>query len=253
MANFNTHVGVAAIGSGMLSTVCLGAGLSSPSDVATFAVVGTIGGMLPDIDSDHSSPIKLLFTGFALVAAMMAVTARAATGSILELWALAAVSYVVVRYVAWEAFGRMTVHRGIFHSVLAAFFFWFVATVVAYQLFDMTPLMAWSIGLFIFVGYNLHLILDEAFAVNLSSIELKRSFGTAFKLFDYRNWKTSAMMAVATAAAFSLTPTPDRFVSVAANGGTYQNIARRFCPELICSRLHSSLETASIDLQKLTD
>ena len=43
MANFNTHVGVAAVGSGMLSTVCLGAGLSSPSDVATFAVVGTIG------------------------------------------------------------------------------------------------------------------------------------------------------------------------------------------------------------------
>jgi hypothetical protein len=60
-------------------------------------------------------------------------------------------------------------------------------------------------------------------------------------------------MAVATVAAFSLTPTPDRFVSVAADGGTYQNIARRFCPEVICSHLHSSVETASIDTQKLAD
>ncbi|NIP88459.1 MAG: hydrolase, partial [Gammaproteobacteria bacterium] len=54
--------------------------------MATFAAVGTIGGMLPDIDSDHSSPIKLLFTGFALVAATLAVTSRAATASIMELW-----------------------------------------------------------------------------------------------------------------------------------------------------------------------
>ena len=59
------------------------------------------------------------------------------------------------------------------------------------------------------------------------------------------------MMAVATAAAFTLTPTPDRFVAIVADTGTYQNIARRFCPDIICAR--GSVETASIDVQKLSD
>ena len=251
MANFNTHVGVAAAGSGMLSTVCLGAGISSPTDVATFAVVGTIGGMLPDIDSDHSSPIKLMFTAFALLAALAAISSRAASASIIELWALAAVAFVLVRYVAWHIFGKFTSHRGIFHSVLAAFFFWFVTTVIAYEIFNVTPLMAWSIGFFVFFGYNLHLILDEAFAVDLGNISVKRSFGTAFKLVDYRNWKTTLLMTIATAAAFWLTPAPDRFVSLVSNGSTYTSIGRRMCPDFICGGGSSSVETASIDTAKL--
>lgn len=231
MADFKTHLSVAAVGSGALSTACLGAGISGPSEVITFTVVGTVGGLLPDIDSDHSSPIKLLFTALGLIAAGLMMFSRAETSSILELWAIGTASYLAVRYVAWNLFGKMTVHRGVFHSLLAALFFWFVAAAMAHYWFGLTALMSWSVGFFLFFGYMVHLSLDELFSVDLVNTRLKRSFGTALKLYDYGNFKTSILMAAAVAAAYWVAPSYRPFYSVFANGQTYHDIAGRFLPD----------------------
>ena len=85
MANFKTHLAVAAVGSGLLATVCLGAGMSDPQEVVTLSVVGTIGGLLPDVDLDHSNPTKLMFTALAIVFAFLVAFNRAAQCSIIEL------------------------------------------------------------------------------------------------------------------------------------------------------------------------
>ena len=53
------------------------------------------------------------------------------------------------------------------------------------------------------------------------NVTIKRSFGTAFKLFDYRNMTTSAIMTVAVIALFFLTPSYAEFISIVFDGDTY--------------------------------
>ena len=55
MANFNTHLAVASVGSGLCATVAL-AGHAAPNNyLLTLTLAGTIGGILPDIDLRGSS------------------------------------------------------------------------------------------------------------------------------------------------------------------------------------------------------
>ena len=51
MANFKTHVSVAAALSGVLATGFLAAGVAAPKDVWLYFAMGTVGGVLPDIDA----------------------------------------------------------------------------------------------------------------------------------------------------------------------------------------------------------
>jgi len=231
MANFKTHLAVAAVGSGLLATVCLGAGMSDPQEVVTLSAVGTIGGLLPDVDLDHSSPSKLMFTALAIVFAFLVAFNRAAHYSIIELWLVWAVSYGAIRYLACRLFAQLTIHRGIFHSLVAAFFFCFLATSLSYSVFDLNALFAWSIGFFILFGYILHLLLDELFSVDFLNTRLKSSFGTAFKIADFNNARTSLMMTAASLLAFFMTPRAQPFTAWIMNKQTYLNIADRFLPE----------------------
>jgi hypothetical protein len=54
--------------------------------------------------------------------------------------------------------------------------------------------MAWAHGLALVAGTIIHLLLDEMYSVDLVGSRLKRSFGTAFKLFDYREPGNSVIM-----------------------------------------------------------
>ena len=195
MANFRTHVTVAAVGSGLLSTVCLGAGVASPGEAMTLSVVGTLGGILPDIDSDHSTPIQILFTVLGFVTAFLQSSSPTSISTPrLNLWLLWLFVYAFIRYPAWLVFTRFTVHRGIFHSLAAGLFFGLLMTNLSYVVFACRPLLAWIIGSFVCLGYILHLLLDELFSVDFMGARIKRSFGTAFKVIDYGNLGTSAAM-----------------------------------------------------------
>ena len=230
MANLKTHLTVAAMGSGLLATACIGADVHDKHEILALLVVGTIGGLLPDIDLDHSGPAKVMFTVVALVFAFMVAFNRAPSSSIVELWAAWGLSYGVVRYVAWRTFSRLTVHRGIFHSLVAAFFFWFLGTALSYHLFDLQPLFAWSIGFFIFFSYVIHLFLDELFSVDLLNTRLKKSFGTALKIADFKNARTSLSMAGAALILFFATPSLAPFAGWFTDSQTYTNIFQRLLP-----------------------
>jgi len=230
MANFKTHVSVAAIGSGLLATVFLGGGIATPRDVVLLSVAGTLGGILPDIDSDNSSPIRLLFTLLAIIFAFLVMFNRAATYSIVELWLVWGFSYSVVRYLALEAFKGFTIHRGIFHSIVTALFFGFLTTAFCYRIFDLSVLLSWTIGFFLFFGFIIHLSLDEVYSVDFMNRRLKRSFGTALKLVDYNNNQTSLLMSFCAILTFFMTPTAYPFTSVLFNLQTYQNMLNNFLP-----------------------
>ncbi len=231
MANFRTHVTVAAVGSGLLATVCLGAEVASPGEVITLSVVGTLGGILPDIDSDHSSPIKILFTVLGFVAAFLVVFAHVEQYSTLELWLLWLLVYAFIRYPVWLVFTSFTVHRGIFHSLAAGLFFGLLMTNLSYVVFACSPLFAWILGTFVCCGYTIHLLLDEIFSVDFMSTRLKRSFGTALKVIEYNNLGVSAAMVGAVCLLYLMAPDASPFTDIFLNGEIYENIYGRFWPK----------------------
>ena len=230
MADFRTHVTVASLGSGLLSTVCLGAGVASPREVIALAVVGAIGGMLPDIDSDHSSPIKIVFTVLGFVSAFLVVFCNVEQYAILELWLLWIAVYLFVRYGVWQVFARFTVHRGIFHSLAAAGFFGLLMTNLSFRVFGCSPLLSWIIGAFVCFGYTVHLLLDEIFSVDFMNTRIKSSFGTALKVIDYRNLTNSALLLGATYVLYTLAPSAESFTAIFFNEQIYLNIQNRFWP-----------------------
>jgi hypothetical protein len=66
MANFKAHVSIAAAVSSSAAVLAVNAGLVDAFDAPWLAFLGVMGGMLPDIDANNSSPVRLLFNGLAL-------------------------------------------------------------------------------------------------------------------------------------------------------------------------------------------
>jgi hypothetical protein len=232
MANFKTHLSVASTLSGILAIGCLEVDLATPRDVVVYFAVGTIGGLLPDVDSDHSVPVQILFSFLAIMLAFMTVFSKATTYSIVELSLLWIVIYVVVRYVVSKLFTSCTVHRGIFHSLLAALFFCLLTTTLAYHLFALSPFAAWLTGGFVCIGYLTHLTLDELYGVDLMGATLKKSFGSALKPASFANLKATICLSLATILLFLFTtPKLDALVQTIGNRQIYKTLQHRLLPK----------------------
>ncbi|WP_019866175.1 metal-dependent hydrolase [Methylovulum miyakonense] len=206
MANFKTHVAVAVAASTAAAGFAADLKLITADQTVWLVLLGTIGGMLPDIDADNSKPIRLLFNVLAIISAITA--AKAFYGRHESYWVLgvAAVAYLMVRYGVFGLFNRFTEHRGVFHSLLAAVFFGLLATCISFYILHWTIIQAWLDGFFISLGFVVHLLLDELFSVDLSNKRMKKSFGTALKLFHYQNFTASALLLTATLALAMLAP-----------------------------------------------
>ena len=230
MANFKTHLVVGAVASSLLSTAALAGGIIPANKVLLLATAGTIGSILPDIDLQNSSPSKLLFTLLALAIAFSVLLNNAGHYSLVEMWILWAVCFMGIRYAAWKVFHEYTTHRGVFHSLIAGLFFWFLATSYYYHLPSHNVVLAWLVGMFIFFGYIIHLFLDEIYAVDFEGAHLKRSFGTALKLYDYRHPRSTFLMLVAMMVAWFVTPSPKKFQQLLMDASTWERIWQKFWP-----------------------
>ena len=230
MANFETHLTIATTGSGLLSIAYLGAGIANPAEAVGFWLAGTLGGILPDIDADHSTAVKSIFTLMGALLASLVMISQASSYSIFELWIIGGATFAIVRYPLLNIFYRFTVHRGIFHSILTGAFFWFLATATCWHIFDLEATLSWTFGFFIFAGFIIHLSLDEIFSVDLMGTNIKRSFGTALELFDYSNIKTSGIMLGFVVGIFFLTPDIDSAGMVFFNGYSLGDIVDSFWP-----------------------
>jgi hypothetical protein len=228
MANFNTHLGVAAVGSGMLATLCLQVGFVDAKDALLLASVGVIGGILPDIDLHYSHPSRILFSLLGIVAAFLWVFSAENHLSIIYLWGAGLGIYLFVRFPIWVLFQNFTVHRGSIHSIATALLFCFATTAISFHFFAKSPFIAWLIGLFIFLGFILHLILDEIYSVDFMGHRLKRSFGTALKLFDFKERISSIVIVVLSIALWFFTPDASQFIDTLTSPETYQVILKRF-------------------------
>ncbi len=193
MANFQGHIttsgilgaAVGAVGAWYFhydwGTVCLAAGLT------------TIGGMLPDLDSDSGIPVRELFgvAGF-LIPLLLLGRLRQFELTPEQMLVILAGAYLIVRFGVSEIFKRITVHRGMYHSVpamliagLAVFLMHRPNQAIAGE--ELNKRLYLAAGTMI--GFLSHLVLDELFAVDLMGLvpKLNQFAGSALK-FRSDSW-----------------------------------------------------------------
>ncbi|MGY6275335.1 metal-dependent hydrolase [Methylomonas sp. MgM2] len=206
MANFKTHVSVTLLASSTANVVVVNGGLFYAEQSASYVVLGLIGGLLPDIDSDHSRQVRHLFTGLGLCCAGVIWQTLEDNLSQRLIIPVALLAFGVVRYLLMYLFQRMTVHRGVFHSVLAGIFFALLLVCIRYYSLATSNLDAWLGGVFLLFGFIVHLCLDELFSVDLANGRMKKSFGTALKVYGYQNPAGSILLLSLTTALLLIAP-----------------------------------------------
>ena len=227
MANFNTHLGVAAVGSGMLATLCLQVGFVDAKDAILLASLGVLGGILPDIDLHYSHPSRILFSMLGIIITFLWVFSAENDLSILYLWGAGLGIYLFVRYPFWALFQKLTVHRGSIHSIAAAVLFFLIVTALSFHALGKNAFISWLTGCFIFLGFILHLLLDEIYSVDFMGHRLKRSFGTALKLIDSKEHISSAVIISGIFGTWFLTPDITQFIDTLTSPETYRVILQR--------------------------
>lgn len=183
MAGFQTHITVSSL---------LGVGLAWVGhehfqlDWGTCAVGGALcsmGGMMPDLDSDSGIPARETLNFAAAVAPMLLFKRLHYIGFDIEHMILfGAPLYLLIRFGFGAIFRKFTVHRGMFHSIPALV----ISYLITYLLCDegMTTARIFKAS-GMALGFFSHLLLDEIWSVKVGATgpRLKSSFGTALKFF----------------------------------------------------------------------
>ena len=167
MANFTTHIAVGTVVCGALSTLTLAADVVAPENLVAVTLAGVLGSILPDIDLRDSRPARMMWSGLAIFFSFAVLFFYATEYSIAELWIIWLGTLVFVRYGLQAIFDRIAVHRGIWHSILAAAFMGVFTAIAYYHIFRRPDGVAWLAGAFTFIGYLVHLALDEIYSVDI--------------------------------------------------------------------------------------
>ncbi len=214
MASFNVHLAMAGLVSGAAAATVIDLGWATLWEVALYVGLGTVAGLLPDIDAEGSRPFTISAFLLALLIALMTMLSleRAFAFSIWWLAGSGVAIFLVVRYGAFRVFSQWMVHRGALHSIPAALLGGLVTVGASSQGFGLNPFQSWLSGSFVSLGYVVHLVLDELSSVDLFGIRMKRSFGSALTLFARSSPGASLLLYMALILAFYSTPTIQPFI-----------------------------------------
>ncbi len=231
MADFKTHTVGAALVSGVAATALFMTGEMSNQAVVGYFLLGVMGGLLPDIDSDTSVPLRLASHVLAVIGGFLAVFTFGQRLSLVELVILWLVCFLTIRYGVFSLFTRITVHRGLIHSLPAGMSFALLAVLIAYHGMGISALQAWFCGLFVFLGFIVHLLLDEFYSVNLLGMQFKSSFGSAFNLGNLRNPYGTFALYITLLGLFYISPSPNSFITFMADDDIYHRLVDRLLPQ----------------------
>lgn len=184
MAEFKTHLaGGLLIGTGASAISFLSFDLNIVQTFSVF-VMGSLGGILPDLDSDSGKPLTLLFGTLSVLLPALFLNKFIGQATITPelLVGYFVCSYLFVNLLICKLIKKMTIHRGIMHSIPFAI----LSGEIGYLLFVSSGHnVATIIGLSTFAGCIVHLLLDElnSFSLKFGFIPtLMQSSGTALKL-----------------------------------------------------------------------
>lgn len=187
MANFQTHITTSAVlgvAVGAFGNYYLGYDWG-----AVFLAAGltAIGGMLPDLDSDSGIPVREMFGLAGVIVPLLLLERFARMGLTIEqLLVLLGGVYLLIRYGVAELFKRITVHRGMFHSIpallISGLAIFLMHAPGQLQSEEMRRRLFYAAGTMI--GFLSHLVLDELYAVDLMGVvpKLNQFAGSAIKL-----------------------------------------------------------------------
>src|SRR5262249_35535852 len=150
----------------------------------------------PDLDSDSGVEMRG-FTGLLGVLAAMAVwqgvgNLRPEPSFEFHLWAVI-LAYVGVRHFVRRVMSRISVPRGISHS-LPTCAVWGAGAYLCYPSRD--HIVRLTMAAAVMLGFLSHLLLDEVCSVDLRGARVNKAFGTAIKLWAPSPWSTLAVYAL---------------------------------------------------------
>ena len=183
MAAYREHITV----SGILGVAYASAAVFlfgySLVQAAIVGVLTWVAGMLPDLDSESGRPIRELsgvVAAFAPLLLLHNAQAVGVRGDRAMLFAI--IAYAAVKYGGAFLLGKLTVHRGMFHSIPALL----IASELVFLCYHsdelrVRVLMAVGVG----IGFLSHLVLDEMYSVQWDGmkVRLAKSSGSAMKFF----------------------------------------------------------------------
>jgi membrane-bound metal-dependent hydrolase YbcI (DUF457 family) len=183
MASYRGHlVFASALGSVYAGVAVLRWGLDWGQ---AFLIAGltTLGGLLPDLDSDSGVPVRELFGAAATVVPILLYHRLRDRFSVEQTLSILGGVYLFIRYVVSALFKRFTVHRGMFHSIPALLISG-LATYLIYHNPEME--LRWFMAGAVMIGFLSHLILDEIYSVDFmgARLRLNKYAGSALKLYS---------------------------------------------------------------------
>jgi len=183
MAAYREHITVSGTLGLAYAFAAVGVFAFSITQAMIAGILTWIAGMLPDLDSSSGKPVRELFgltAGLAPLLLLQHTNKLGISGDRAMLFSL--LLYGAVRYGGAAVLSKLTVHRGMFHSIPALL----IAAEITFLSYyspsiRVRLLMAAGVAL----GFLSHLILDEMYSVQWDGrrVKLKRSSGSAMKFF----------------------------------------------------------------------
>lgn len=187
MAAFKEHFNIGTVATGVVVVALHAAGLLDLSESFTALFIGIVGALLPDIDSDNSKPLQVVFRILSVSVPLLVLLAFFPAMPVLRIVILWVVFALLFKATLFKLFLHLTHHRGIFHSIPMGVLFAQLTLLFGYYV-EKVGLQASTIYAFtLFFGFMTHLVLDEIYSVDAFGARMKKSFGSACKLYDKYN------------------------------------------------------------------
>jgi len=194
VASFAQHVNTAVVISGITIAPLYSSSLIDINQSLALLFFGMIGGILPDIDLENSKPIQITSSILSIFIPLLAILTLLQSLSISKMLFIWFLSSLLLHFIIFKILLHFTIHRGVIHSIPMGLLFAHIITIVFYNILDFEELFSLLCGLFLFIGFIIHLVLDEIVSLNAFGMSFKKSLGSALKFYDSNNLTGSVLL-----------------------------------------------------------
>lgn len=195
MACFKVHLNVAAAASSVVAIALFCYGKVDIENVAFYILIGTIGGLTPDIDSAHSTSINVVFFSLAVFSSLTIGILLHKAIPIAMLIINMISTFLSIQFVLQNIFKKIATHRGCCHSLAFAILIG-VMMVNTLYLLKIDVKTCWLSGIFLTFGCLVHLLLDEIYSFDFKNKKIKSSLGSAIKILSFKSPIISTLQTV---------------------------------------------------------
>ena len=181
MANHKTHQQGAILAGIIGSVAALALNMVNLQQGIIIFIAGYTGGMAPDLDHDQGKSLRFIFKLMTLIIPIAVIWKfpmlhSSMLTAVIYFAGFALLIYFPIRFI----FRKLTVHRGIFHSIPAIIIYGSIFFLVVGKKQHDLPFQQ-AAGIVAGLGYFTHLALDEYSSLNFNGqrFKPKRSLGTA--------------------------------------------------------------------------